>query len=76
MSRILIVEDELSMRIALSDLLGAQGYRILTAPEGATGLDRALTERPDLLLLDVMMPGLDGYTVCREVRRREPDCPS
>ena len=67
MSRILIVEDELAMRTALSDVLEGEGYRIITAADGAAGLDRALKEKPDLLLLDVMMPKLNGYDVCREV---------
>jgi DNA-binding response OmpR family regulator len=67
--RILIVEDEGSMRVALADLLLAEGYRALTASNGATGLERALTEKPDLILLDVMMPKLDGFALCAELRR-------
>ncbi len=69
MQRILIIEDELPMRTALQDALAAEGYRILTASDGASGLRRALEEKPDLLLLDIMMPKLDGYTVCAELRR-------
>jgi DNA-binding response OmpR family regulator len=75
MPRILIVEDELPMRTALVDLLQAQGYRVVAADDGARGLERALDDPPDLLLLDVMMPKLDGYTVCREVRQRAPGLP-
>ena len=75
MSKILIVEDELPMRTALGDLLLAQGYRIITASDGEAGLGRALSDDPDLLLLDVMMPRLDGFAVCREVRRRAPRLP-
>jgi len=75
MPRILIIEDELPMRTALADLLAAQGYGVITASEGATGLERALTEHPNLVLLDVMMPKLDGYAVCREVRRHSPALP-
>ncbi len=75
MPRLLIVEDELPMRTALVDLFQAQGYRVIAAADGVSGLDRALEELPDLLLLDVMMPGLDGFTVCREVRRRLPTLP-
>jgi DNA-binding response OmpR family regulator len=70
MQRILIIEDELPMRTALADLLQANGYRVIVAVDGVAGLERALDERPDLILLDVMMPGLDGFTVCREIRRR------
>ena len=69
MERILIVEDELPMRTALSDVLVAEGYRVLTAPDGESGLRRALEDKPDLLLLDIMMPKLDGYAVCAELRR-------
>ncbi len=69
MSRILIIEDELPMRTVLKDCLEAEGYRVLTAADGESGLERALAEKPDLILLDVMMPRLDGYTVCAELRR-------
>jgi DNA-binding response OmpR family regulator len=69
MERILIVEDELPMRTALQDVLAAEGYRVLTAADGQDGLERALKEKPDLVLLDVMMPKLDGYAVCAELRR-------
>jgi DNA-binding response OmpR family regulator len=69
MERILIIEDELPMRTALHDVLAAEGYRVLTAPEGESGLQRAIDEKPDLILLDIMMPKLDGYTVCAELRR-------
>ena len=75
MSRILIIEDELPMRTALADLLNANGYRVITAADGDAGLERALEDKPDLVLLDVMMPKLDGFSVCREVRRRAPSLP-
>jgi len=67
--RILIIDDELPMRTALSDTLRDEGYRILTAVDGTSGLERAVEEKPDLILLDVMMPKLDGFNVCRELRR-------
>lgn len=75
MPRILIVEDELPMRTALIDLFAGQGYRVVAAADGVHGLERALDDPPDLLLLDVMMPKLDGYAVCREVRGRLPALP-
>jgi DNA-binding response OmpR family regulator len=75
MSRILIIEDELAMRTALADLLAAEGYRVLTAADGEIGLRRALEEKPDLLLLDIMMPRLDGLSVCAELRRLAQDVP-
>lgn len=67
--RILIVEDEAPMRMALADRLAAEGYRVLTAADGENGLERALAEKPDLILLDVMMPRLDGFALCAELRR-------
>ena len=69
MSRILIIEDERPMRTALEDALVAEGHRVMSAADGAAGLDKALAEKPDLILLDVMMPGLDGFAVCAELRR-------
>jgi DNA-binding response OmpR family regulator len=73
--RILIIEDELPMRRALADCLESEGYRVLTAENGATGLDRAVRENPDLILLDVMMPKLDGFAMCGELRRLEKRMP-
>ena len=75
MPRLLLIEDELPMRTALVDLFQAHGYRVLAAADGPSGLERALADPPDLLVLDVMMPGLDGFTVCREVRRRVATLP-
>jgi DNA-binding response OmpR family regulator len=69
MSRILIIEDEAPMRTALADLLTAEGYRALSAADGESGLQRALDEKPDLILLDIMMPKLDGFALCAELRR-------
>jgi DNA-binding response OmpR family regulator len=67
--RILVIEDETAMRTALADLLTAEGYRALTAADGERGLERALVEKPDLILLDIMMPKLDGFALCAELRR-------
>jgi DNA-binding response OmpR family regulator len=68
-ARILIVEDELPMRTALEDCLTGEGFRVITAADGERGLERALTEKPNLILLDVMMPRLDGFALCAELRR-------
>lgn len=57
------------MRHALEDLLASEGYRVLTAVDGAQGLERAREESPDLVLLDVMMPKVDGFTLAAELRR-------
>jgi DNA-binding response OmpR family regulator len=73
--RLLVVEDELSMRVALEDILKAAGYRVLTAADGAAGLELAVAEKPDLVLLDVMLPKLDGLSLCAELRRHEVSVP-
>jgi DNA-binding response OmpR family regulator len=67
--RILIIEDELPMRTALADCLTSEDYRVITAADGAIGLNKAIAEKPDLILLDLMMPRLDGFGVCAELRR-------
>jgi DNA-binding response OmpR family regulator len=72
-ARILIVEDELPMRTALRDILESEGYRVRTASDGAAGLEQVLEQKPDLLLLDVMLPQLDGYALCAELRRLAAD---
>jgi DNA-binding response OmpR family regulator len=69
LERILVIEDELAMRTVLQDALGRRGYRVLSASDGEEGLRRALQEKPDLILLDLMMPRVDGFAVCRELRR-------
>jgi len=69
MSRILVIEDETPMRTALQDVLESEGYRVLTAPDGESGLERAIQEKPELILLDIMMPKLDGFEVCAALRR-------
>jgi len=67
--RILVVEDEHAMRVALRDILDSEGYRVQTAADGLAGLQLTVDEKPDLILLDVMMPKLDGYALCAELRR-------
>lgn len=69
MNRILVVEDELAMRRGLEDALSDAGYRVLSSADGEAGLARALEEKPDLVVLDVMMPRLDGFALCAELRR-------
>jgi DNA-binding response OmpR family regulator len=73
--RILVVEDEAPMRMALEDILKADGYRVLTAADGQTGMHAAVDDRPDLVLLDVMLPKIDGMTICAELRRLAVDVP-
>src|SRR6478609_4927324 len=73
--RLLIIEDEAPMRTALVETLAAEGYRVRSAPDGVTGLELACTDAFDLILLDVMMPGLDGFAVCQALRERGRDMP-
>jgi DNA-binding response OmpR family regulator len=75
MERVLIIEDETPIRTALADLLASEDYRVLTAADGESGLKRALAEKPDLILLDVMLPRLDGFALCAELRRLANDVP-
>ena len=75
MPRILVVEDELPMRTVLRDCLERHGYRVLLASDGAAGLAKAIQEKPDLILLDVMMPKLDGFALCSELRRLSNSVP-
>jgi len=66
--KILIVDDTVHNVKMLADLLAAKGYAIVTAASGQEGLEKVEAEQPDLVLLDVMMPGMDGYEVCRRIR--------
>lgn len=66
---VLIVDDHQSVRTLVADYLGEQGYRVLTASDGNEGLIVARRARPDLVLLDVMMPGLDGFGFLQAFRR-------
>ena len=75
MEKILVVEDEKDMLLGLKDNLEYEGYEVLTARNGEEGLEAAMTRQPDLILLDIMMPKMDGYEVCRELRRRGLDTP-
>ena len=65
---ILIVEDEQNIVDILSFNLSREGYDTLEAYDGATGLQLALEQNPDLILLDLMLPGMDGFDVCRKIR--------
>jgi DNA-binding response OmpR family regulator len=66
--KILVVDDEETMVRSLSALLTREGYAVAVATDGPQALEAARTERPDLILLDVMLPGADGIEVCRQIR--------
>ncbi|MGH2536112.1 MAG: response regulator transcription factor [Candidatus Promineifilaceae bacterium] len=67
--RLLIVEDNLELAEMLSDYFHAQGYRVTAVDQGEEGLRRAEAEQPDIVLLDVHLPDIDGYQVCRRLRQ-------
>lgn len=66
--RILIIEDDPSVLRAISYMLEKEGYQVLTATNGLEGLSKAKGENPDLLILDVMLPGIDGFEICHRLR--------
>ncbi|HLP08572.1 MAG TPA: response regulator transcription factor [Opitutaceae bacterium] len=74
-ARILIAEDDSAIRQGLCDLLEGEGYAVVPAVDGLQALKLAAQEKTDLYVLDVMMPGKNGYDVCRELRRRDQRTP-
>jgi two-component system alkaline phosphatase synthesis response regulator PhoP len=73
--KLLLVEDEAGLRLTLSDRLASEGYSVDTASDGESGLDRAARGEYDLVVLDVMLPRMNGFDVCRELRRRGVETP-
>jgi len=73
--RILVVEDDLSILTGLSMSLRYEGFEVLQAQDGKAGLQKALDEAPDLMVLDIMMPQLNGYEVMEELRKRGSTLP-
>jgi two-component system alkaline phosphatase synthesis response regulator PhoP len=73
--RVLLVEDEAGLRMTLTDRLTSEGYDVDSASDGDTGLERASGGGYDLIVLDVMLPRMNGFDVCREVRRRSVSTP-
>lgn len=67
--KILVVDDEVYILHILDFSLGAEGYEVVTAVNGEQAIERAREEQPDLIVMDVMMPRLDGYETCRELKR-------
>jgi len=75
MKRLLLVEDEPGLVMTLSDRLAREGYHVETSPDGESGLERAASEAFDLVLLDVMLPRLNGFDVLKELRKRSIETP-
>lgn len=69
MKTILVIEDNNEVRENIAEILELSNYRVLTAPEGKTGVETALREKPDLIVCDIMMPVLDGYGVLHLLNR-------
>jgi two-component system response regulator RegX3 len=72
-ARLLVVEDDAALRQGLLDVLVFNGYEVRGVADGGDGLRVALDEHADLVLLDVMLPTLDGFSICREIRLRKPN---
>src|SRR5665811_2463385 len=66
--RILVIDDDVELTRTVCDALESQGYEAVAANSGEQGLELAYTQHPHLVLLDVVMPGMDGYQVCRELQ--------
>ncbi len=75
MPKILIVEDEPGMVQGLRDNFEFEGYQVLSAMDGVAGLERALADSPDLVILDVMMPRMSGLDVCKQLKAKRPAIP-
>ncbi len=75
MKNILVIEDDVSIIRGLKDNLEYEGYSVLTETDGKKGLELARTENADLLLLDIMLPGINGYEICRKLKKEKPELP-
>jgi DNA-binding response OmpR family regulator len=75
MTKILVVEDDPSILLGLSKNLAFEGYQVVQARTGEQGLEMAFSERPDLIVLDLMLPGCNGYEICRAVRKHDAVLP-
>jgi len=71
MRSVLIVEDNEAMLRGLEDNFELKGYRVKTARDGEQGLNAALAENPDLIILDIMLPKMNGYEICSQVRKKK-----
>lgn len=75
MNKILLVEDEADLALIVADTLRGQGYEVLTADNGFDGLDKFKTRGADIVVADVMMPEMDGFTMARAIRKTSPTVP-
>jgi len=70
--KVLVVEDSASSSLFITQALRKAGYRVITAADGNEGLTKALQERPQCLILDIVLPGVSGFGVCRQLRSIDP----
>ncbi|MDB5083272.1 MAG: two-component system response regulator [Bacilli bacterium] len=70
--KVLIVDDQYGIRVLLHEVLESEGIKIFEAPNGPTALDIVANEQPDLVLLDMKIPGMDGLEILRHIRQIEP----
>jgi CheY-like chemotaxis protein len=75
MTKILIAEDDEHTREALREVLTMEGYQVVAAADGLQAVDFFRVENPDFVCLDVMMPGLNGYEVCKQIRKSDEKVP-
>jgi DNA-binding response OmpR family regulator len=75
MKNILIIEDDVSILRGLKDNLEYEGYFVFTETNGINGLNQALRNNADLILLDIMLPGINGFEICRKVKKEKPELP-
>jgi two-component system alkaline phosphatase synthesis response regulator PhoP len=73
--KVLIAEDDPNIRMGLDEILRGEGYHTVLAEDGRVALEHYQREAPDFLCLDIMMPGIDGYELCRQIRRRDAQVP-
>lgn len=69
MAKILIIDDDPDITISTQSVLESKGHEVISALEGTIGITKAINEKPDLIILDVMMPGIDGFKVARSLRK-------
>ena len=74
-NRLLIVEDDMNILLGLEDNLKTEGYEVVTSTNGTEGLNIALEQDIDLVLLDIMLPGINGFEICKKIRQSKPDLP-
>ena len=75
METILVIDDDIEMRDVLFDLLSLDGYEVLLAADGSSGLERYRNSLPELVITDLQMPNVDGIEVLKELKREYPDIP-